>query len=189
MKHLHIETTSGPILLRRQRGASLLEGIAYLGIAAIVVLGAVSLLTNAFATAQSNRGIEELTALRTSIKKLYMGQPGGYGASSSMNAALIAAKALPATLTVSDASTSELRNGWNGTVTITGYTGAFTITYTGVPQTDCINLISGATGWRQIKQSGGTSTTITTFPVTMAQATAACNVSTSAGNTLEFEAT
>ncbi|MBC7413962.1 MAG: pilus assembly protein, partial [Herminiimonas sp.] len=39
----------------RQRGASLLEGIAYLGIAAIVILGAVSLLTGAFGSAQSNR--------------------------------------------------------------------------------------------------------------------------------------
>ncbi|HYD61624.1 MAG TPA: type 4 pilus major pilin [Noviherbaspirillum sp.] len=186
MKHLQIETTSGPILLHRQRGASLLEGIAYLGVAAIVVLGAVSLLTNAFATAQSNRVIEELTSLRTTVKKLYMGQPAGYG-TGNINANLVSARVFPATLAVVD--TDTVRNGWNGEVTVTGATSTFIITYSGVPQTDCINLLTGATGWTEVEQSAGTPTSITTFPVTLAQATAACNVTAASGNTLNFEST
>ena len=47
MKHTVIHRRIA-VTYRHQRGASLLEGIAYLGIAAIVILGAVSLLTGAF---------------------------------------------------------------------------------------------------------------------------------------------
>lgn len=185
MKYRYIEKSGATTTLRRQRGASLLEGIAYLGIAAIVVLGAVSLLTNAFGNAQTNRVVEELTSIRTTIKKLHMGQAAGYGAGD-ITEDLIAARVFPATLSING---TTVRNGWNGTVTVTGATSTFTVTYSGVPQTDCINLLSGATGWTEVVQSSGTSTTIADFPVTLADATAACNVTAAGGNTLNFEST
>lgn len=185
MNYLHIEKSGVPSHLSRQRGASLLEGIAYLGIAAIVILGAVSLLTNAFSNAQTNRTVEELTSLRTSVKKLYMGQSAGYG-SGAITTTLISARVFPATLTI-DGTT--VRNSWNGTVVVTGATSTFIVTYSGVPQADCINLVTGATGWTEIEQSAGTATTITTFPVTLTQATSACNVTAASGNTINFEST
>ena len=79
----------------RQRGAPLLEGIAYLGIAAIVVMGAVSLLTGAFSSAKSNQANEEVVGLRTAVRKLYMGQTYP---TANVVANLIAAKAAPGTL-------------------------------------------------------------------------------------------
>ena len=134
----------------RQRGASLLEGIAYLGIAAIVILGAVSLLTSAFSSAQTNRGAEELVALRTAVKKLYMGQSAGYGSNTAITAQLISADAVPKSLTV-DTANNTVKNSWNGNVTVTGATSQFTVKYTSVPKDACVNLVSSSAGWSGIK--------------------------------------
>lgn len=84
----------------RQRGASLLEGIAYLGIAAVVVLGAVSLLGGAFSSAKSNQATEEAVAMRTAVRKLYIGQ--SYPVES-LVPTLIAANAIPSTLAKNNA--------------------------------------------------------------------------------------
>ncbi len=166
-----------------QRGASLLEGIAYLGVAAIVVLGAVSLLTNAFSSAQTNRAAEEIVSIRTAVKKLYMGQAAAYG-TTAFTASLITAKAFPSTLAVDTAGTG-ITNSWNGAVTVTGTNGGstFTLTYANVPQDACINLVSGASGWTQIDRGGANP--ITTFPATPAQAATVC---ANANNAISFTA-
>ncbi len=164
------------ISLARQRGASLLEGIAYLGIAAIVVLGAVSLLTGAFTSAQSNRVSEEVVSIRTAVKKLYMGQSSNYGTASLMPI-LITSKVLPTTITV-DTATNTATNSWGGAVTVTGNANSkFDIAYVGVPEDACINILSGASGWSNITGSKGT---VTAIPVTPDGAQAAC----AAGNNL-----
>lgn len=138
----------------KQRGASLLEGIAYLGIAALVILGAVSLLTGAFASAQSNRGMEEISAIRTNVKKLYMGQANSYG-TSDITVALNSASVFPTTLAFNKTA-STMTNTWGGDVTVTGVNNnEFMIEYTNVPTDACINMISGATGWVSIAQKGG----------------------------------
>lgn len=164
--------------IRRQRGASLLEGIAYLAIASTVILGAVSLLTGAFGNAQANRANEEIISLRTAARKMYSGQT--YPA---VMDALITANAVPATLKV-DASAKTITNAWGGAVSVDGVAGGgtFTISYSDVPQDVCINLVSGASGW--VKIAGGGSTEVTTFPATADSAVAACATT----NTLVFTA-
>lgn len=154
----------------RQRGASLLEGIAYLGVAAIVILGAIALLMNAFGSAESNRLVEEVTAIRTSVRKLYMGQSASYG-TGSLNANLVSARAFPTTLAVG-ADGTTVRNAWNGNVTVTGNNANFTVSYQAVPRDVCINALAGASGWIQVQVTG--SAAITAFPVTPAAATTAC---------------
>lgn len=154
--------------LPRQRGASLLEGIAYLGIAALVILGAVSLLTTAFGNAQSNRAVEEVISLRTSIRKLFSGQNYAVG---DLAPTLIAANAVPGTLII-DRTAGTITNAWGGTVALTGVGTNFTITYNNVPQDVCISMISGGNGWRQIDRAG--QATITVFPATPANAQATC---------------
>ncbi|GAA4023197.1 type 4 pilus major pilin [Actimicrobium antarcticum] len=168
MRHTKLHQRISVTRLPQQRGASLLEGIAYLGIAAIVVLGAVSLLTGAFSSAQSNRVVEEVISIRTGVKKLYMGQASSYGAVS-LNANLISANVFPATLAVG--AGAAVTNTWGGTVTVTGAGSAFTIAYTLVPTDACINIISGASGWTSIA-SGGAG--ITVFPATPAAAALEC---------------
>jgi hypothetical protein len=166
-----------------QRGASLLEGIAYLGVAAIVVLGAVSLLTNAFSSAQTNRASEEIISIRTAVKKLYMGQAASYGAVD-FTASLITAKVFPSTLALNAAGTG-ITNSWNGAVTVAGTNGGstFTLTYANVPKDACINLVSGASGWTQIDQGGLNA--ITAFPATPANAASVCSL---ASNAISFTA-
>lgn len=164
---------------RHQQGASLLEAIAYLGIAAIVILGAVSLLTGAFSSAQSNQASEEVTAIRTAVRKLYMGQ--GYG-TAPLNGTLRTARAFPGTLTVTD--TGVATNVWGGNVVVTGTTGTFTIAYPGLPQDVCLATLVAASGWQSIASPGTAS--ITTFPVTPAAAATACSVTAATGNTLTF---
>ena len=165
----------------RERGASLLEGIAYLGIAAIVVLGAVSLLTNAFGSAKANQTTEELTALRTAVRKLYAGQPYTNG---TLQTALITANAIPNTLVQDGAG--GITNTWAGAVTLTGASAStFTIAYAGVPKDVCVAVVSGANGWARIS-NGTAAQDITTFPATIANATALCSAAT---NTVTFTAT
>jgi type II secretory pathway pseudopilin PulG len=166
--------------LHSQRGASLLEGIAYLGIAAIVVLGAVSLLTTAFGGAKANQTSEEVIALRTAIRKLYAGQ--GYG-TASLIPSLNTAQAIPGTLAHTG---TTITNGWGGDVAVDGATGSFTITYAAVPQDVCVTVVSGATGWQSISANGNS---VSQFPATADDATTKiCTVSTSAGNTVTFTA-
>lgn len=163
-----------------QRGASLLEGIAYLGIAAVVVLGAVSLLGGAFSSAKSNQATEEAVAMRTAVRKLYIGQ--SYPAES-LVPTLIAANAIPSTLAKNTAD-NTLKNSWGGAVTVTGTATGFEITYAAVPKDVCVNLVSGASGWVEISQGGKA---ITNFPVSVSDATTVCSVAGGAGNAVTFK--
>lgn len=167
-----------------QRGASLLEGIAYLGIAALVVLGAVSLLTGAFGSAKSNQTSEEVIALRTAVRKMYTGQQ--YNADLLMMANVVTANAIPNTLVVAGPAT--VNNSWGGTVTVAGATATtFTITYTNVPQDVCVNVVSGANGWTRISGAADANP-ITVFPATASNATTLCAAAGNA-NTIIFTAT
>jgi hypothetical protein len=168
------------VYLRKQQGASLLEGIAYLGIAALVVLGAVSLLTGASASAKANQTSSELVALRTAVKKLYAGQAYPTG---SLTGFLTTAKAVPSTLQVSGTS---ITNSFGGAVTVEGTSSAtFTVTYNNVPQDVCVSVLSGMTGWRSVRQGNGSLEE--SFPLTAADATAVCTSTTS--NNVSFVGT
>ncbi|MTV41727.1 type 4 pilus major pilin [Duganella radicis] len=164
----------------RQRGASLLEGIAYLGIAALVVLGAVSLLTNAFGSAKSNQTTEEVVALRTAVRKLYAGQ--SYN-DANMQANLITARAIPNTLVIAG---NALSNSWSGVVTVASTAAnTFNVTYNNVPQDVCISAVSGANGWTQIARDAAGGGAVVAFPVTATAAATLCNA---ANNTIVFTA-
>lgn len=174
MKVCRLKHVSG-FAMHRQRGASLLEGVAYLAIAAIVILGAVSLLTGAFSGAQSNRAMEEIISLRTAARKLYAGQTYPATAASggaNMTTTLIAAKAVPGTLTINSTG-NGMSNAWGGAVTVAGNGTTFNITYANVPQDACISLLSGANGWTSITRNGENA--ISAFPATAAAATTTCS--------------
>lgn len=152
---------------RAQRGASLLEAIAYLGIAAIVVIGAVALLNGAFSSAGTNELAEQVNAIQAGVKKLYMGQTDGYTGVS--NSTLAAAGVFPSTV---PASGTNATNNWGGAVLVTGAAGTFTISYANVPKAVCINAVSAGGSWTGITVgTGGTSLTV---PVSPADAQTAC---------------
>ncbi|KVW31991.1 type 4 pilus major pilin [Burkholderia ubonensis] len=152
---------------RKQRGASLLESIAYLGVAAIVIVGAIALLGSAFSSANTNRLAEELNAIQTGTKKLYMGQVNNYG-NASLNANLIAAKVFPGTLPAGNNNT--VSNAWGGSVTVTGSGQTFTVQYTNVPRDICINTLTAGGNWRSATIGNGA----INYPITPTVATANC---------------
>lgn len=155
---------------RLQKGASLLEGIAYLGIAAIVVIGAIALLNTAFSSANSNELNSELSAIQTATRKLFMTTQGNYG-TADVTGALQAAKAFPQTLV---ASGTAIANAWGGGVTVAPTTSGsqFTITYTNVPSDVCITaLTSTSDGWVSVKV--GTASALTP-PIAPASAKTSC---------------
>lgn len=157
---------------RDQRGASLLEAIAYLGIAAIVVIGAVALLNGAFSSAGTNELAEQVNAIQSGVKKLYMGQTAGY--TGITNATLNSAGVFPSTISVKSDGTAL--DNWGGTLAVTSKTaGTFQISYDNVPSTVCINALTTVGSWVSVQ--AGTSAAITTFPVTPEAAATACGTS------------
>jgi hypothetical protein len=158
---------------RPQRGASLLEAIAYLGIAAIVVIGAVALMNGAFSSASTNELAEQVNAIQSGVKKLYMGQTGGY--TGVTNSVLASAGVFPSTIPASGATAT---NAWGGSVTVSSSTaGQFAIAYTAVPQAVCINAVTAGGSWLSVTVN--TSAAQTTVPLSPATAQTECNASTS----------
>jgi hypothetical protein len=164
---------------RGQRGASLLEAISYLGIAAVVVIGAIALLSTAFSSANTNAVSEQVSAIQSGVKKLYSGQSSNY--SGLDNTVLAAAGVFPSTLAA--ASNGTVTNTWDGTVTVTGSNTTFAIQFTSVPQSVCVNAVSAGGGWTSISING----TDITLPATPADATTDC--SSSSANTIIWTST
>jgi len=157
--------------LSRQAGASLLEAIAFLGVAATIIVGAVALLSTAFSSARSNRSQEEVVAISTGVKRLFMSQAGAYG-TGDLNEALIRAKIFPSTLAVSGTTVS---NAWNGAVAVTGNTATFDISYANVPQDVCVELVATSGQWIGVSVNGGAAMTP---PIALAAASEACSGAT-----------
>ena len=157
---------------RAQRGASLLEAIAYLGIAAIVVIGAVALLNGAFSSAGSNAVAEQVNAIQTGVKKLYMAQGNGY--TGVTDQILSKAGVFPGDLAV-DATSGNATDNWGGAVTVVASAASpsqFTIAFANVPKAVCISAITAGGSWAAI----GTNTTasINTLPPSLTDAETAC---------------
>jgi len=164
----------------RQRGASLLEGIAYLGIAAMVVIGAIALLRTAFGSANANTTLEQLSSIQTAARKLYMTTQGNYG-TAVLDGPIIAAGAVPQGMSVNTGN-ATITNAWGGAVTLQGGTTSFTISYAKVPQDVCVDALTGTTtGFTQVTVNAAAA--IPT-PVAPEAAMTACSVTTAAGNTI-----
>lgn len=186
MKHMMFKKIKTVNHAYRQRGASLLEGIAYLGIAAVVVIGAVALMRGAFSSAQSNSLLQDAISLRTNIRKLYMGQ-GGTPYTNIALGTLVSAQAFPASVATVVGPPAAATNTWNGAITVAAAGGGtqFSFTYNNVPQDVCINALSGSTGWTGITVNNNAQ--IILFPVTPAAAVTACSTA-GATNTITWTA-
>ncbi|MGG1948374.1 type 4 pilus major pilin [Trinickia sp. NRRL B-1857] len=159
---------------RLQKGASLLEGIAYLGIAAIVVIGAIALLNTAFSSSNANDVNSQLSAIQTATRKLFMTTQGSYG-TTDITQTLITAKAFPQTLSV---GASTVRAPWNGGVKVSGAASGqqFTITYTSLPADLCVNAMTATSnGW--VSVTGPADKAAHTPPISPADAQTSCGSS------------
>lgn len=163
-------------VIRKQTGATLLEAIAFLGIAAMVTLGAVALLSTAFSNADTEKASNELMGLRVAAKKTFANS-GGYGANGdNLLITLSQTRSIPGSLAQANPGTPNVtvRNGWGGAVTMvaTQNGAAFDISYSNVPRESCATLISGSgqNTWLSITLNGA----VQQLPVTPANAATTC---------------
>lgn len=132
--------------INKQSGMTLLEVTASLAIGAIIIMGALSLLSSGSSAANSNALVQEMTSIRSSIKSMYLGQ-GSYGAAS-MNSQLIAAGKVPSNWT---GSGSTISNSYGGAVVATGATTTFNITAGSIPKEVCVGGLPAASqGWTSV---------------------------------------
>ena len=157
----------------RQRGATLLEAVAFLGIAAIILIGAIALFTNAFQGARSNQLTEEVAAIQSGVRKIYA-TPGGLQTNVTGGgvAGLIQAGVIPATLSISGTTVTD---EWGGTVALgwDATTSAAIISFPAVPQAVCMAALTAGGNWSGISTS--VKTAVQPVPVSAADAELACN--------------
>ncbi|MBP7565979.1 MAG: prepilin-type N-terminal cleavage/methylation domain-containing protein [Burkholderiaceae bacterium] len=163
---------------RRQRGISLLELIAGLAIIAIIIIGALALISQADASARSTEMLRGVSGIQASVIGLgkSRGSFGGGSAGDDLTAAMIRAKAIPDNWVKGSGSTATIRHSYGGEVTLKGYDIEYRLTLSAVPAEACIRLIAeqAGSGWNQVKV--GSDTTVT-FPATLGAANTACSTS------------
>lgn len=153
-----------------QVGVTLIELLAALAIAAIVVSGGLSLYNMAVSSSSGTAMVKGIIAIRASTQQLFMGQ-GSYG-TGSVNATLITANKVPADFTTATPVIHTTLSG--GTLTVTGATSSFTIAVDNVPNDVCTTLLTNlSAGWSQVKVDS--SAAIVTFPVPPVTAASAAN--------------
>ena len=144
----------------RQHGLTLIELIAALGIAAVIIVGALSLYNNADNSQKANTIMQDMTAIQQATRALYQGN-------------------YVDTVTANNLKTSlQTINRWPKTavnITLAGNGSTFTLTITNVNTSTCTSIISAATGW--LSATGLDGATITALPASGSAASIACALS------------
>lgn len=162
--------------IRKQTGATLLEALAFLGIAAIVVVGAIAMFRAAQGSAQSGDMLKQINGFRSGMKGMY-GSQAQYGAATwspsvatqALNASVINGKVVPDTLRASGAN---IFNAFNGQVRVDGDGATFWVRYDAVPQEVCVKTASNTdSSWMGISING-TYTDLSTVSGSLPVATA-----------------
>lgn len=156
--------------LKKQAGASLIEFMIYVGLAALVIAGAVNWAISASTQQSVNGLLSDLTGLNSTIKALFRGQ-STYG-TVSLNTVLIANKRLPNSMTVSG---STVKHSLGGDLTVTGADTIYTMTLTEIPTEVCTEVAAKSNGFKSIKI--GSAAAITDFPISVATASTQCSAS------------
>lgn len=151
-----------------QAGMTLMELIAALAVAAVVIGGAVALYTSASSSERATAMVRDLMSIQTATRTLFSGQ-GTYG-TTSLNSVLVKSKKLPTTITVGTGNALKYRN--DNDITITGTGSGFTVAVSNVSPDLCVNLLTQSSGWTSVQV--GTAPAITTFPISLAAADTAC---------------
>ncbi|MGN6668718.1 MAG: type 4 pilus major pilin [Trinickia sp.] len=156
----------------KARGASLLEAIAFLSIAAIVAAGATALFGVSFRSANGARLIDETNAIAANVRELYsLPSTGGYGALSMID--LYHHGAFPSTLQAAVAGGNvTLTNAWSGAVTLTLNAASLPVlTYGNVPKAVCMAALLSSGNWTSVTVNNVAQPT---SGITAAQAAVAC---------------
>ncbi|WP_180970741.1 type 4 pilus major pilin [Burkholderia sp. WAC0059] len=140
---------------RRQRGASLVEALAFLSTAAIVSVNSLSLLNTAFNEVGSNSLVQDTATIQQGVRMLYQRQAGTYAGLD--DSVLLAANVFPSTLHSSP--DGEVTNQWGGQVEVIPSPddpGTFELAYTNLPQSACVSaLVDTPPTWSAVGVAGG----------------------------------
>lgn len=162
--------------LSLQRGATLLEALSFLAVAAIVIVGSVSAYKNAQSSAASSSIDLALRTLRSNIESLSAGQ-SFYGvsgwsttvASQGLNTRLTSTGSIPDTLRISG---GNIFTQFGGSVQVDGDATTFWIRFNNVPRDMCIRAASGTgNSWMGVSINGNwVDTSLAPVPVNTANA-------------------
>ena len=167
---------------RFRRGFSLFGVLLGLGLAAVVIVGAVGTYNAAREAANRSEALVLLNRIRANIEVAFAGAPS-YGNNANLVAALDRRGGIPdSARTIGAGNKAEIRHPFGGLVTVTGGPGGisnrFRIRFADVDNEICAALGDAYAG-RSRARAGVISITINgaalTSPVTAAQITAACD--------------
>lgn len=125
-----------PIKKATKRGLTLIEALLFLGIAAVVIVGAVVLYNNTSNSARTNDALTQLQSYSTGVKGLYSGT-SSYG-SGSLLPAVINGGVAPR----SAVNGNALVNPWGDGTAIFGNGGTFHVYFQNVPQDSCVRILT-----------------------------------------------
>lgn len=120
---------------KKLRGLTLIEALLFLGIAAIVIVGAVAFYNNANNATKINQAKTQIQAIASGIRSLYASQASYNTVDTSLviNAGIAPKNAVDG---------NRLINPWGGGTVITGAARTFEIRFNQVPNDACVDLLS-----------------------------------------------
>lgn len=173
--HVRDRQSFGANVTARQRGATLLEALAYLAVAAVVTAGVLAIFTPSFTNAQATRLANEATALANSVRDLYASQNSYVNVSIG---ALAQAGAVPSTLKVTGSgSAATATDTWGGAVTLAAVAAnnaQVQLQYASVPSDVCRRVLLSGGDWIDITVNNSD---VGTGSPNLSQANTACNAS------------
>ncbi len=186
---------------RSMRGFTLTEAAIVLGIVGLILgaiwVAAAAVYNNLRVSTTSN----QLLQMVQSIRSIHATQNTIDTALAGTAGAVLIARTggMPKDMLDSPTNPTTVRNVWNGLVELASANSAgvagdsFTITFPGVPQSACSDLLTRNTGAGRdtgLFSAGANGTLYTqaagNFPVSVTNAVGACSVTAAAGNTLTF---
>ena len=166
---------------RYRRGFSLFGVLLGLTLAAVAIVGAVSLYNAARESANRSEALTLLNRLRANVESVYAGAPS-YGNNADLIATIDRRGGIPDSARVVNGSTVTIRHPFGGLVTVTGGPGGntneFRIVFNDVDDEVCAAMgdaYAGRTRARAGIVSMIVNGTTLTSPVTVAQVTANCD--------------
>lgn len=134
-----------PVHVLRQRAVTLMELIASVAVAAVLVVGALTMYSAAAANSNATQLLRDVNGLGAGIKSLFAGQPT-FGGGVGLNEAVTVSKAVPANWRTSGAGIwANITTNFGGDVSIMGQTYSagrgFSISISKIPNDVCVNLL------------------------------------------------
>lgn len=158
----------------RKRGATLMEMVAWLALAAMIIAGALVLWNVANSSRQTTTALTQLNQIQTAVRTLYSGQSSYTGLTTAI---LVNSKALQQSMI----SGATIRHAYNGAVTVTpvattngGANSGFTVSFANIPQDACQQMLTKDLGRGLYEAGASAKAQQPNLPFSLANATASC---------------